>query len=93
MLDFANELTTGDEKSVQLVQNLKDRLLQHVEEEQLVVVLLQNSKVALTAQLQSTSTPLMQFLVTNLNKIITDIEQDKTNQEKINRWIDIWIER
>lgn len=87
MLDFANELTTGDEKSVQLVQNLKDRLLQHVEEEQLVLLLLQNSKVALTAQLQSTSTPLMQFLVTNLNKIITDIEQDKTNQEKINTWI------
>ncbi len=61
--------------------------MQHVEDEKIIHTLLQKSKEALTSQLESTSTPLMQFLITNLNKIVTDLEHDKATQDQINTWI------
>ncbi len=87
LLDFANELAAGDESSVSIVQNLKERLMKHVEDEKVVHTLLQKSKEALTTQLTSKDTPMMLFLITNLDRIVTDLEQDKDTQEKINTWI------
>lgn len=87
LLDFAHQLATGDEKSVSIIQNLKDRLMQHVEEEKLVQTLLLKSKETLTTQLQNTETPMMQFLITSLNRMITDLKNNAATQVKINLWI------
>lgn len=87
LLEFAHELSVGDEKSVAIIKNLKERLMQHVEEEKVVHVLLLKSKETLTAQLQNTETPMMQFLITNLNRMLSDLKEDKATQDKINVWI------
>ena len=87
MLDFANELTTGDEKSTNIVHNLKERLLHHVEEEKVVHTLLLKSKEALSSQLESKDSPMMQFLLEHLNSILSNLEQDQATQDKINTWI------
>lgn len=87
MLDFALQLKSGDEKALQLVHTLKNRLMQHVEEEKLVQTLLVRSKATLTEQLQNKETPLMQFLTSNLHRIISDLQKDEATQHKINVWI------
>lgn len=87
ILDFAQQLTSGDEKSINIIQNLKERVMQHVEEEKVIHTLLTNSKETLTAQLQSNDTPLMQFLISNLNRMLTDLKEDTVAQQKINHWI------
>ena len=87
ILDFAQQLTSGDEKSINLIQNLKERVMQHVEEEKVIHTLLTSSKETLTAQLQSNDTPLMQFLISNLNRMLTDLKEDTVAHQKINHWI------
>ena len=38
-------------------------------------------------QLENDKTPLMQFVISNLNKMIQELENDPEVQGKINRWI------
>ena len=87
ILEFAKELTSGDEKSIKLIQNLKERVMQHVEEEKVIHTLLSRSKQTLAAQLENNETPLMQFLISNLNRMLADLQQDLDAQQKINIWI------
>lgn len=87
MLDFAQQLTSGDEKSLDLIQNLKERVMQHVEGDRVIHDLLIRSKETITAQLQNNDTPLMQFLISNLNRMLSDLQQDAAAQQKINHWI------
>jgi uncharacterized membrane-anchored protein YjiN (DUF445 family) len=87
ILEFADKLTKGDEKSLELIQNLKDRLMQHVETEKVVHMLLVRSKETLTSQLENKESPIMQFMISNLNRIVADLEEDEATQERINIWI------
>lgn len=87
MLDFAKQLTSGDEKSINLIEKLKERVLQHVEEEKVIHTLLIRSKETLTAQLRDNETQLMQFLISNLNRMLVDLREDPAAQQKINIYI------
>ena len=49
--------------------------------------LLTNWKKTIAIQLESEETALMQFLITNLNRIVADLQNDKEAQIKINTWI------
>jgi uncharacterized membrane-anchored protein YjiN (DUF445 family) len=87
MIDFAQQLSSGDEKSLQLIQNLKERLLRHVEEEKVIHDLLSRYKETIKAQLKNNDTPLMLFLTSNLDRILSDLQEDAPTQQKINSWI------
>jgi uncharacterized membrane-anchored protein YjiN (DUF445 family) len=87
VLDFARQLTSGEEKSINIIQNLKERVIQHVEGEKVIHDLLIRSKETITAQLQNNETPLMQFLISNLNRMLSDLRDDAAAQKKINHWI------
>lgn len=87
LLDFAKQLTAGDEKSINLIENLKERLMQHVEEEKVITTLLSRSKESLIAQLDNIDRPLMQFLISNLKRMLTNLQEDASAQQKINDWI------
>jgi uncharacterized membrane-anchored protein YjiN (DUF445 family) len=87
ILEFAQQLTAGDEKSIALIQNFKERVLKHVEEEKVIQKLLSSSKENLSAQLKNNDTPLMQFLIGNLNRMLADLQKDPIAQQKINHWI------
>lgn len=87
ILEFAQELTSGDEKSTSLIQNLKDRVMQHVEEEKLIHTLLSRAKATLSNQLENNDTSLMQFLISSLNRMLTDLQEDVATQQKTNIWI------
>jgi hypothetical protein len=64
------------------IQNLKERVMQHVEEEKVIQDLLIRSKETITKQLQNNET-LMQFLISNLNRMLSDLK-DAATQQKIN---------
>jgi hypothetical protein len=63
------------------IQNLKERVMQHVEEEKVIQDLLIRSKETMK-QLQNNET-LMQFLISNLNRMLSDLK-DAATQQKIN---------
>ncbi|NRS88107.1 uncharacterized membrane-anchored protein YjiN (DUF445 family) [Flavobacterium sp. 7E] len=87
ILEFAKELSTGDEQSTSIIQNLKERVMQHVEDEKLIATLLLRAKATLSTQLENKDTSLMQFLISNLNRMLTDLQEDVAAQQKINSWI------
>jgi uncharacterized membrane-anchored protein YjiN (DUF445 family) len=87
MIDFAKQLSSGDEKSLLLIQNLKERLLRHVEEGKVIHDLLSRYKETIKAQLKNNDTPLMLFLTSNLDRILSDLQEDAPTQQKINAWI------
>jgi uncharacterized membrane-anchored protein YjiN (DUF445 family) len=60
--------------------------MQHVEEK-VIQDLLIRSKETITKQLQNNETPLMQFLISNLNRMLSDLQKDAATQQKINHWI------
>jgi uncharacterized membrane-anchored protein YjiN (DUF445 family) len=87
IIDFAQQLSSGDEKSLQLIQNLKERLMQHVEEGQIIRDLLLRSKETITMQLKNNDTQLMLFLTSSLNRMLSDLQEDAVTQQKTNNWI------
>lgn len=87
ILEFAEELSTGDEQSTSMIHNLKERVMQHVEDEKLIATLLLRAKETLSTQLENNDTSLMKFLISNLNRMLTDLQEDVAAQQKINSWI------
>ena len=87
IVEFAQKLTNGDENAVNFIASIKDKLVDYLDSENTVEKLLANWKVGIAKQLENDNTGLMQFLITNLNRIVADLQQDKEAQNKINKWI------
>jgi hypothetical protein len=56
-----------------LIQNLKERVMQHVRKSHTGPLI--RSKETITKQLQNNETPLMQFLISNLNRMLSDLQK------------------
>lgn len=87
ILEFAQQLKSGDEKATLLIDNLKVTAMQHIAAENVIEKLLHNSKQALASQFQDEESSLMQFFISNAKKLIDDLQQDATSQQKMNNWM------
>jgi uncharacterized membrane-anchored protein YjiN (DUF445 family) len=87
MLEFAQKLTEGDESAIGIMDTLKGKLIAYLEAENTLAHLMSSWKKSIFKQLENNETGLMQFLITHLNRIIIDLQQDKEAQNKINNWI------
>lgn len=87
IIEFAQKLTNGDENALGVIDNIKGKLADYLETENTIPHLLRNWKNTISAQLENEDTTLMQFLITNLNRVVADLEKDKEAQVKINKWI------
>ncbi|WP_432671243.1 DUF445 domain-containing protein [Flavobacterium sp. SM2513] len=87
IIEFAQKLTNGDENALGVIDNIKNKLAAYLETENTIPHLLRNWKNTITAQLENEDTTLMQFLITNLNRVVADLQKDKEAQIKINKWI------
>ena len=87
ILDFAHKLATGDEESKKLVDNFINGFTENADAEKMIQKLLVNFKQTLTEQLVNDETPLMQFVISKLNAILSDLEQNPETQANVNRWI------
>ncbi|WP_026976856.1 DUF445 domain-containing protein [Flavobacterium tegetincola] len=87
MLEFAQKLSEGDESAISIIDTLKLKLIAYLETENTLAHLMSNWKKSISKQLENNETGLMQFLITHLNRMIIDLQQDKEAQDKINHWI------
>ena len=87
ILEFAQNLIHGEENTLSIIDNLKTKLAHHIETENTIERLLSNWKVTISTQLKDDETALMQFLISNLNRLLNDLQKDAAAQQKINIWI------
>lgn len=87
VIEFAQKLVNGDENIVNFIENLKARLVTYMETENTIMTLISNWKNTVLMQLENDQTTLMQFLISNLDRVILDLQKDKEAQRKINVWI------
>ncbi|MEB2776403.1 DUF445 domain-containing protein [Algoriphagus sp. D3-2-R+10] len=87
MLDFAQQLTSGDAESRKMVYDFIQGFTQHADAEKIIQNLLAGFRQTIGQQLSTNETPLMQFVISKLNKMILDVENDLEVKGKINRWI------
>ena len=87
IIEFAQKLTNGDEEALGMMETIKGKLATYLETENTISNLLGNWKNSIANQLENEDTPLMQFLITNLNRVVADLQKDKEAQVKINKWI------
>jgi len=87
ILDFAEHVASGDADSRKMIDKFIQGFTQHSDAEKIIQNLLTGFKQTVRQQLEHDQTPLMQFVISKLNKIILDLENDLDIQNKINRWI------
>lgn len=87
MLDFAQQLASGDADSRRMIDNFIAGFTQHSDSEKIIQNLLSGFRQTISQQLSTDETPLMQFVISKLNKVTLDLENDPELQTKINRWI------
>ena len=87
IIEFAQKLVEGEAEAVGIIDNIKNKLAIYLETEHIIQKLLSNWKNTLATQLEHENTALMQFLINHLNRIVADVQKDKTTQIKINKWI------
>ena len=84
---YAQRLTNGDAEALAFIESVKSRLATYIESDDTVPKLLSNWKKTIATQLDHNETPLMRFLINHLNRVVSDLQNDKATQEKINTWI------
>lgn len=87
MIEFAQKLVTGDENTVYFIENLKSKLMTYMETENTIMNFVSNWKKTVLIQLENDQTALMQLLISNLDRIVLDLQKDRAAQTKINNWI------
>lgn len=87
ILDFAQKLASGDVESRKMIYDFIQGFTQHADAEKIIQNLLAGFRQTISQQLSTNETPLMQFVISKLNKVILDLENDLEVQGKINRWI------
>ncbi|MGV9003669.1 DUF445 domain-containing protein [Flavobacterium sp.] len=87
ILDFAQNLISKEQNTVEIIENLKTRFAEHLHTGNTIPELLHNLKGSISKQLENDETTLMKFLIIKLNTLLTDLQIDKKAQHKINNWI------
>ncbi|AWG21331.1 hypothetical protein FFWV33_07210 [Flavobacterium faecale] len=87
ILDFAHKLATGDGDSKKMIDNFINGFTENADAESMIQKLLVNFKKTLIVQLENHETPLMKFVITKLNSVLSDLEQNPETQANVNRWI------
>lgn len=87
ILDFAHKLATGDEESKKMIDDFINGFTENADAEQMIQKLLVSFKQTLKEQLENHETPLMQFVISKLNSVLSDLEKNPETQENMNRWI------
>ncbi|WP_192346253.1 DUF445 domain-containing protein [Algoriphagus sp. Y33] len=93
LLEFARQLASGDADSRKMIANFIQGFTQHSDAEKIINNLLEGFKETLRQQLSTNDTPLMQFVISKSNKVISDLENDPEAQSKINHWIKETVSR
>ncbi len=87
ILEFAHNLTIGDEKTHNIVNDLKKKLIENTDARQLIQGILTRFKSTVKDELKSNDTSFMVLLINYLNGYLDELQQDKSTQQKIDIWL------
>ena len=87
IIEFAQKLINKEDNTLTIIDNLKIKLINHLETENTIQNLLSSWKDSVSSQLKNDETTLMQFLISNLNRLLADLQNDAAAQNKMNVWI------
>ncbi|WP_194766964.1 DUF445 domain-containing protein [Tamlana sp. I1] len=85
--DFAEGLIRGDEASRKIVTDLQAKLVDNADAKVLIQDILHNFKISITNELKENDTPFTNFIKSNVDKLLNELETDTALQEKTDRWI------
>ncbi len=92
ILDFAKGLIEGREESTIIVQHLQERIFQNSNSNTIIHNVLLKFKESVLTQLNEDDSAYTNFLHHHIDKLLTELENDKSSQKKIELWIKDTIE-
>jgi uncharacterized membrane-anchored protein YjiN (DUF445 family) len=87
LLEFAQKLASGDADAHATINNFKKKLVDNADAREIIQSLLSRFKSTMTDQLRHNDTPFMTLLVNNVQRLLKELESDKTAQRKIDAWM------
>jgi uncharacterized membrane-anchored protein YjiN (DUF445 family) len=87
VLEFAQKLANGDVDAHATINNFKRKLADNADANEIIRGLLRRFKSTMIAQLKNNETPFMTLLVSNLQRLLMELESDEISQQKIDVWM------
>jgi uncharacterized membrane-anchored protein YjiN (DUF445 family) len=87
ILEFSEGLIHNDPDAIKVIQDLQEGLVNNAETEPIITKILANFKRTIENQLKEGNSPLIDFLKENIDKLLDELETDKTAQNKIDKWV------
>jgi uncharacterized membrane-anchored protein YjiN (DUF445 family) len=87
LLAFAQRLANGDVDAHATFNNFKKTLIDNADAHEIIQSLLRRFKSTMVDQLKDNDTPFMTVVVNNLQRLLKELESDKTAQHKIDMWM------
>lgn len=83
IIEFAHNLTIGDEKTNNIVNDLKQKLIENTDTQEIIQGILIRFKSTVKNELKNNDTPFMALLTKYLNNYLDKLQGDKSAQQKI----------
>lgn len=87
ILEFSESLIEGNPKSLKVINDLQEGLINNADTENVIQKILINFKSSIENQLKESNSPLIIFLKENIDNLLVELETDKIAQNKIDRWV------
>lgn len=87
ILEFSEGLITGEPDAVKVINDLQEGLVNNADTEHVIQKILVNFKTTIENQLKEGNSPLIGFLKENIDNLLEELDEDKTAQNKIDRWV------
>lgn len=84
IIEFVNNLKSGNTESIKTITNLKDKIINNDELKALIKPIINNLKAGISKQLKNDKAPLSALLKNNIDKLSSKLETDEKLQDKIN---------
>jgi len=87
LLEFAQRLAGGDIDAHETINNFKKKLVENTDANEIIQNLLVRFKSTIVDQLKNNDTPFMTLLISNFQRLLKELESDKTAQLRIDAWM------
>ena len=87
LMEFSEGLINGNQKYVKVINDIQEGLVNNADTENVIQKILVNFKASIEKQLKEGNSPLIDFLKENIENLLIELENDKTAQNKIDRWV------
>ncbi|GAF04399.1 putative membrane protein [Saccharicrinis fermentans DSM 9555 = JCM 21142] len=87
VLRFSEQLISGDPEAVKMMDVWKQKIINNTDAQHMIRNLLSNLRESLSHQLTKNESEISGFIEKNMDKVLLELEGDKDNQDKIDRWL------